>query len=651
MVYVDMICSTIDCRCCAYCACHPKFVDSTAVEAWCRWVSVVGRAAGTLFGIKHKNPATTMLPILPVHTKKKKKTVHRPRPQSNKRRCVAKPGSSAQDTAASSATEAPPEDSTVDEFQSAFQETAAGHDCAPLPQSLLNETNNDVPSLPQATVNLEPQDDQALVLAAEAAAALLDVDVGQSIDAAALLGVEDTAADVNPMLIDTGENCGDAQDGVSSDRSEVPITTNDTGDGEMPEIPVPALPPLGTYNNGPMGPDVKTFESKPLDTPMSCVHSNFLQYYYGNEAVGVQHALSLKNEEKKDEDEHDTKDDKIEKDEESAKPKALKSFCSKYPKRKKERIKTEEENEDTQSKKAVTFDEQPHSIAAVDNCTNNTGTEPSKDDEEITPQVEIVDGEIVVRPSTMMPNSGNRVSTNAIDAEFGSAVVEDEATSLGIVQAKYDAYKTKPLTKPSRWSVDETREFYRALRQCGPDFSMMQMFLPGRTRSQLKNKFKLEQRRHPRLVDLALDPKSRVKLDLSVFGELEIPDEVTPITFVQPTKGELDLPDETPRSQATDIIITETPAVENAQTAVQSEADIDRTFDHLFDDVNDVAKQMTDADKVPTENSQTLQDNQERAKGEQSTLLLAPISKPTKVKKTKKFKAKPIVKKAVLAKK
>lgn len=60
--------------------------------------------------------------------------------------------------------------------------------------------------------------------------------------------------------------------------------------------------------------------------------------------------------------------------------------------------------------------------------------------------------------------------------------------------------------------MNETKSFYRALRQCGTDFQMMQMFMVGRSRAQLKSKFKMESRRNPRLVDMALDPKSRVKL-------------------------------------------------------------------------------------------------------------------------------------------
>jgi transcription factor TFIIIB component B'' len=572
-----------------------------------------------------------MLPILPVHSKKKKKTIHRPRPQA-KKRCVQKPGLSVAPVAPTTETATT---STLDEFCTAFLDT-------PAPQALLNEqsTQSDFPL--ENSLDLESNElsnDQALVLAAEAAAALLDVDVGESIDAAALLGVEESLAPTN------------APNNILNDRDdetmqyeaeyEIPIRVHDDASEKMPPLPpVPALPPLEKYSDGPLGPGVKTFTSDPPKAPMSCVHSNFLQYYYGNEAVGVQHALTLKAEEKKDDDVESNDSREAEK-EKGAKDKViermtLKNFCSKYPKRKEEKVK-EETVEEPQANKYGSIDKQL--TETNETSLNNT----NETEEETTPQVEIIDGEIVVRPSTLFPNSQNRVSTNAIDAEFGTAIEEDESNTLGIIKAKYDSYTATARTKPNRWSVEETKAFYTALRQCGSDFSMMQMFLPGRTRSQLKNKFKTESRRHPRLVDMALNPKSQVKLDLSVFGELEIPEEVTPITVVQPTKGE-SVTDggETFEPGAKDVIITETQTVDKEQTAVHAEADMERIFDHLFDDINDVSAPKR-ADETTNTEAMHLEEEKEPA------LLLAPVPKP-KVKKTKKFKAKPLAKKVVVKK-
>jgi hypothetical protein len=47
----------------------------------------------------------------------------------------------------------------------------------------------------------------------------------------------------------------------------------------------------------------------------------------------------------------------------------------------------------------------------------------------------------------------------------------------------------------------------------------MQLYCLGRTRVQLKRKYKIESRVNPRLIDMALDPKCKMRLDLSVFGD------------------------------------------------------------------------------------------------------------------------------------
>ena len=56
-----------------------------------------------------------------------------------------------------------------------------------------------------------------------------------------------------------------------------------------------------------------------------------------------------------------------------------------------------------------------------------------------------------------------------------------------------------------RWSLEETRRFYDALRRFGTDFTMMLTAFPGRTKRQLKNKYKQESRTQSALVSLALD--------------------------------------------------------------------------------------------------------------------------------------------------
>jgi len=91
------------------------------------------------------------------------------------------------------------------------------------------------------------------------------------------------------------------------------------------------------------------------------------------------------------------------------------------------------------------------------------------------PRVELVGGNIVVRESslTLAPESS----------------IEDyEEVEEGLqATAKYSSYGDKVHTLT--WGIEETRQFYDALRQCGTDFTMMQAFFPTRTRRQLKFKF------------------------------------------------------------------------------------------------------------------------------------------------------------------
>ena len=216
----------------------------------------------------------------------------------------------------------------------------------------------------------------------------------------------------------------------------------------------------------------------------------------------------------------------------------------------------------------------------------STDQQPQEEDETavvVGPQVEVDEhGQIVIAQDSLLPNPETRQSTAQIDQEFGNNVVDEGETParLGAIQARYDSYTTTPRQKPARWSVDETKLFYRALRQCGTDFTMMQMFLVGRTRSQLKSKFKIEGRKNARLVDMALNPRSKVKLDLSVFGDLEIPEEVPPLRVLQSpvspvadaaTGGREDGDDDQANYQ-------------QGGSRVNNHGSMESTFDHLFDE-------------------------------------------------------------------
>ncbi|KAL5563052.1 hypothetical protein UlMin_032799 [Ulmus minor] len=64
-------------------------------------------------------------------------------------------------------------------------------------------------------------------------------------------------------------------------------------------------------------------------------------------------------------------------------------------------------------------------------------------------------------------------------------------------------------TPRTRWSKQDTELFYEAVRQFGTDFSMIQQLFPGRTRHQIKSKFKKEERQHPLLLSEAVTNRSK----------------------------------------------------------------------------------------------------------------------------------------------
>ncbi|GLE10231.1 hypothetical protein PINS_up022269 [Pythium insidiosum] len=111
----------------------------------------------------------------------------------------------------------------------------------------------------------------------------------------------------------------------------------------------------------------------------------------------------------------------------------------------------------------------------------------------VTPQVEIIDGKMVISESTVKV-----VETPS----FGAAASDDgEDTARRPRGSRYAAPNSAP---GRRWSKDETKQFYYCLSQVGPNFSMMATLFPARKRKELKSKFKYEEKHHPTLIEIAL---------------------------------------------------------------------------------------------------------------------------------------------------
>lgn len=169
------------------------------------------------------------------------------------------------------------------------------------------------------------------------------------------------------------------------------------------------------------------------------------------------------------------------------KPKAnnLTDFCKPYPVEKKRRKATNTSRQLTQPQ----------------------ASEPRNKD----PVVQVINGELVLQQQHETANNDDERSL--------TVVVEEQAATTGIVAASYGDFKLASTgRKSSRWDADETDVFYAALRQVGLDFGTMEAYFEGkRNRRQLKRKYYSELKRHPELVEKAMKPAARVKIDLEVF--------------------------------------------------------------------------------------------------------------------------------------
>lgn len=116
------------------------------------------------------------------------------------------------------------------------------------------------------------------------------------------------------------------------------------------------------------------------------------------------------------------------------------------------------------------------------------------------PQMQIVGGEIQVNTDSTFVDRHRQAEDELGD----SRIVEEETAYSKIVNnASYSKHAIA-----ERWDNTETEKFYVALSTWGTDFTMLAQLFPGRTRRQLRNKFKLEERRN------------RVKLDLALLRQL-----------------------------------------------------------------------------------------------------------------------------------
>jgi len=209
--------------------------------------------------------------------------------------------------------------------------------------------------------------------------------------------------------------------------------------------------------------------------------------------------------------------------EENPKEIRLSLFCSRFkrPKRKIKDAKKSSQNSKKKINKVTNLLTDAASISDLITSNDlkiNSNTTASNG----APVVQIIDGEIVLQESSVqLPG---RRSVQEVEAEFQDNVVEEDVQNA-IVQASYASFRTKgdhgKKRKKGTWSLKETKTFYIALQQLGPDFGSMEVlfFENQRTRRQLKSKYQKELNRNPDFVqELALNPEYQIELDMTSFN-------------------------------------------------------------------------------------------------------------------------------------
>lgn len=121
------------------------------------------------------------------------------------------------------------------------------------------------------------------------------------------------------------------------------------------------------------------------------------------------------------------------------------------------------------------------------------GEAPERGAVAMAPQVQVINGRIVINEQSLTIGA---YATSRLNTDTYTRV-EENAPRLN-----YNSYREK--TPTERWKVEDTDVFYLALKQFGTDFELIQNLFPGRTRRQVKAKFKKEERNNPRRLQEAL---------------------------------------------------------------------------------------------------------------------------------------------------
>ncbi|KAK1368077.1 Transcription factor TFIIIB component B [Heracleum sosnowskyi] len=116
-----------------------------------------------------------------------------------------------------------------------------------------------------------------------------------------------------------------------------------------------------------------------------------------------------------------------------------------------------------------------------------------------------VTNQSTTQPSTRYYEDDDMIASEQ-DQEFNdeheNVTVQDNGTYFN-----YQSHMKK--TPRGKWTKQDTELFYQALQQFGTDLTMITQLFPGRTRNQIKLKYKREERDHPMRLHDALTTRSK----------------------------------------------------------------------------------------------------------------------------------------------
>ncbi|KAJ1787258.1 hypothetical protein LPJ59_005766, partial [Coemansia sp. RSA 2399] len=138
----------------------------------------------------------------------------------------------------------------------------------------------------------------------------------------------------------------------------------------------------------------------------------------------------------------------------------------------------------------------------------DVAAQPAASSNRMAAQVRIVDGKVVLDSESLVISRSDMAGAGNEPLELVDESARPRFTnSLTYVQRR---------ASRKRWTNEETEEFYVALRRYGSDFEMMSAAMPGRNRYDVRNKFKVEERKNAqRVTDTLLAQRSPPPTPLS----------------------------------------------------------------------------------------------------------------------------------------